>query len=202
MRARAGLTLKQYAERCGIHPSALDKWRRNGWLIKHPDGSVDADASDAARAANGSAIRGGKRVKGQRVRRDEPGDSQIAADEVLDPATVELAKLSVAELERRLLAARVRKTEADAATAEMERDKAAALLLPASDLQPVWTEILVVLRQQVMNYGPRYASELFAIGAANRDNPDEGERLIRKTLDDAGRQVLSEVPDEFKRRMG
>lgn len=202
MRAREGLTLRKYAERCGVDHTAAVKWGRKGLLVKFADGSIDPDASDKLRADSTSVIRGGKRVKGQRVRRDETPEAPVSASDLSDPVTVELAKLSVAELDRRLLAARVRKTEAEASKAEMDRDQAAGKLLLASDLQPVWTAILVVLRQQVMNYGPRYASELFAIGAANRDNADEGERLIRRLLDDAGRQVLSEVPDEFKRRMG
>lgn len=202
MRAREGLTIRKYAERCGVDHVAALKWARKGLLVKFADGSVDPDASDAKRAANTSAIRGGKRVKGQRVRRDDLADAPILPADAEDPEVAALSKLSIAELERRLLAARTRKTEAEAAKAEMDRDQAAGKLLLAADLQPVWTAILVVLRQQVMNYGPRYASELFAIGAAHKDDPDEGERQIRRLLDDAGRQVLSEVPDEFRRRMG
>lgn len=202
MRARAGLSIRAYAAKCGVSDRTVKDWGLNDWLVKHPDGSIDPNASDAKRALNASAIRGGKRVKGQKVRRDELDIPAVDPGDLTDPDVVALSQQSIAALERLLLAARVRKTEAEADKAEMDRDLARGSSLRAADLEPVWREILIVIRQQVMNYGARYASELVAIALGNADHTDEAERQVRAVLDEAGRQVLSEVPDEFKRRMG
>ena len=47
---RLGLSERQYAAHAGISRGAVQKARSSGRLVVHPDGSIDADASDVRRA--------------------------------------------------------------------------------------------------------------------------------------------------------
>jgi hypothetical protein len=47
---RLGLSERQYAAHAGISRGAVQKARFSGRLVVHPDGSIDADASDVRRA--------------------------------------------------------------------------------------------------------------------------------------------------------
>jgi hypothetical protein len=47
---RLGLSEREYARHAGISRGAVQKARSSGRLVVHPDGSIDADASDVRRA--------------------------------------------------------------------------------------------------------------------------------------------------------
>ena len=49
-RQRAGMTMQAYADRVGLSLGAIQKAKSSGRLVLHPDGSIDAPASDARRA--------------------------------------------------------------------------------------------------------------------------------------------------------
>jgi hypothetical protein len=46
-----GMSEREYAARAGLSRGAIQKAKTGGRLVLHPDGSIDADASDARRAA-------------------------------------------------------------------------------------------------------------------------------------------------------
>ena len=46
-----GMSEREYAARAGLSRGAIQKAKLAGRLVLHPDGSIDADASDARRAA-------------------------------------------------------------------------------------------------------------------------------------------------------
>ena len=46
-----GMSEREYAARAGLSRGAIQKAKTAGRLVLHPDGSIDADASDARRAA-------------------------------------------------------------------------------------------------------------------------------------------------------
>jgi hypothetical protein len=46
-----GMSEREYAARAGLSRGAIQKAKAAGRLVLHPDGSIDADASDARRAA-------------------------------------------------------------------------------------------------------------------------------------------------------
>ncbi|MBM3083326.1 hypothetical protein IMF23_07745, partial [Chelatococcus daeguensis] len=46
-----GLSERQYAARVGLSRGAIQKAKAAGRLVLHEDGSIDAEASDARRAA-------------------------------------------------------------------------------------------------------------------------------------------------------
>jgi hypothetical protein len=46
-----GMSEREYAVRAGLSRGAIQKAKTAGRLVLHPDGSIDADASDARRAA-------------------------------------------------------------------------------------------------------------------------------------------------------
>jgi hypothetical protein len=46
-----GMSEREYATRAGLSRGAIQKAKAAGRLVLHPDGSIDADASDARRAA-------------------------------------------------------------------------------------------------------------------------------------------------------
>lgn len=48
-----GMSERQYAARVGLSRGAIQKAKVAGRLVLHADGSIDADASDARRAAMG-----------------------------------------------------------------------------------------------------------------------------------------------------
>ena len=47
-----GMSEREYAARAGLSRGAIQKAKTAGRLVLHPDGSIDADASDARRAAS------------------------------------------------------------------------------------------------------------------------------------------------------
>lgn len=47
---RRGMSEREYARHAGVSRGAAQKARNSGRLVLHPDGSVDASASDARRA--------------------------------------------------------------------------------------------------------------------------------------------------------
>lgn len=55
--SRAGIGERAYAAHAGISRGAVQKARRSGRLVLHPDGSVDAAASDARRAGATDPVR-------------------------------------------------------------------------------------------------------------------------------------------------
>ena len=57
-----GMSERDYAARAGLSRGAIQKAKTAGRLVLHPDGSIDADASDARRAAatDPSKQRGGR----------------------------------------------------------------------------------------------------------------------------------------------
>ena len=46
-----GMSEREYAARAGLSRGAIQKAKAAGRLVLHPDGSIDADASDTRRAA-------------------------------------------------------------------------------------------------------------------------------------------------------
>ena len=46
-----GMSEREYVARAGLSRGAIQKAKTAGRLVLHPDGSIDADASDARRAA-------------------------------------------------------------------------------------------------------------------------------------------------------
>jgi hypothetical protein len=73
-----GMSERDYAARAGLSRGAIQKAKASGRLVLHPDGSIDADASDARRAAatDPSKQRGGR----------SPGRSEPAVPAALTPA--------------------------------------------------------------------------------------------------------------------
>jgi hypothetical protein len=61
-----GMSERDYAARAGLSRGAIQKAKLAGRLVLHPDGSIDADASDARRAAatDPSKQRGARSPKG------------------------------------------------------------------------------------------------------------------------------------------
>ena len=57
-----GMSERDYAARAGLSRGAIQKAKASGRLVLHPDGSIDADASDARRAVttDPSKQRGGR----------------------------------------------------------------------------------------------------------------------------------------------
>ena len=49
-KCRLGLTEREYARHAGVSRGCVQKARSSGRLVIHPDGSIDADASDVRRA--------------------------------------------------------------------------------------------------------------------------------------------------------
>ena len=45
-----GMSEREYAARAGLSRGAIQKAKTAGRLVLHPDGSIDAEASDARRA--------------------------------------------------------------------------------------------------------------------------------------------------------
>src|SRR5512143_4074225 len=64
-RGRAGLSEREYAAHAGISRGAVQKARASGRLVLHPDGSIDAAASDTrrAQATDPSMQRGGPSLR-------------------------------------------------------------------------------------------------------------------------------------------
>ena len=49
-----GMSERDYAARAGLSRGAIQKAKTAGRLVLHPDGSIDADASDARRNSAGA----------------------------------------------------------------------------------------------------------------------------------------------------
>ena len=66
-----GMSEREYAARAGLSRGAIQKAKVAGRLALHPDGSIDAEASDARRAAatDPSKQRRHGRLSGRRRRR-------------------------------------------------------------------------------------------------------------------------------------
>ena len=74
---RLGLSEREYAKRSGVSRVCIQKARASGRLVVHPDGSIDADASDVRRAqATDPAMQRGRRTM---TARPVPGEPVYAA---------------------------------------------------------------------------------------------------------------------------
>ena len=66
-----GMSEREYAAHAGLSRGAIQKAKAAGRLVLHPDGSIDADASDARRAPR--PIRRSSAAPGRRAIADRRG---------------------------------------------------------------------------------------------------------------------------------
>jgi hypothetical protein len=95
-------------------------------------------------------------------------------------------KAEMQRLSREYLAHRNRQMEAKAFLAEMEAQRRRGELLDKDRIQRQLADIIVVLRQSILNFSPRYASRMVGL-------PDE--RTARQILAEASREFLVELSE-------
>ncbi len=194
---RQGMNLTEYAKHRGCSVEAVRKAKVKGWTVHHPDGSINPALSDVRWVACASPTNGGKHADRDTTDPDAVTNDPATLASVIAHLPAELRALPHPELRRLLDAAKVELTRIAVETASMERDRKAGTLLLATDLVPVWADVISTIRSRVRSVPASVADEV--VNEARKDPADTASARVRSLLEKEYDAALAGVPNAYPR---
>lgn len=185
------LSQAAYARHAGVDRSQVTRWKAGGKLVMAERGLVDVEASDVLRA--GSVSPYPHHAARTKPVTETPADADAALAEVAEGSGWPANEALDVKLKR----ARVRREEADAAKAEMDRDERAGKLVWRADVEFVFAEAgraFEALRQQAID------ALVPQLMTCNRD-ADEYRRAVSDALHDMQAEYAATVERQMTKRL-
>jgi len=140
------LTQSAYAKRRGVSKQRISVLKGEGRIVMDDRGRVCVEETDALLDATESGL--------------PQHQARKAADRQQKAATDDVTSLT--ESSKRLKQFQARKAEADAAIAEMERDRMAGTLVPVDEVERTLADVFSLLRLTMESLPDKFAAQLGA----------------------------------------
>jgi len=175
----------QYADHAGVNRSTVTRWIKNGRISLEADGSIDPERADRQRQATESPLPHHQARKAQI-------DAQKAAQDATAAqlATAGIASAEAAMIDKAAEAALYMRRKRE--KIDLEIDKEIRALVERAEVDYVLTDFGHTLRSLLEGLPDRLAG---ALAACRGDT-----NAIHKTLDDAARELLTEIASHMARR--
>jgi len=197
-RARAGATTKEAAAHFGVAKNAVQEWGQKGWIVRHPDRSIDLEATAIRVEEMRDPRRGGKPDRGSNLETMGEADGKSTkrdGDALPDVETAEDAAKAAKEKAPApagitLGEANRRKVYWQAVRAHLEAEEKAGRLVDLETIKLAWAKSGRVVKSRLQGLPPSLATELVASG--HGDNINAIEDVIARAIE----VVLTELSDE------
>ena len=188
------LSRAEYARHAGVNRATVTRWIQNGRIQSEPDGSIDPDKADRQREASESPM---PHHQARKAQIDAQKAAQAATDATAPatPAATPAPALQeeMEDIGRALKRETWRLQKAKAETANLQLDQAAGLLVDRAEVDFVLADFGNTLRGLLESLPDRYTGTIAALRG------DAGQ--IHKALEDASREILTEIADHMHRKM-
>lgn len=180
MVAMMKLNRAEFAKSRGVHPSTVTRWIQDGRISLDINGKIDSAAAeiDLSKTASHEPHHEARRAQ----LADERHQKSIKTDRESS------ARDDVASRHR---AARMRREEAQADMAEMERQKMSGTLVERAEVDFLLRDLGAVIQSQIQAMPYRLAPQLLSANGAD---------AINAVLDSAAHDLLTEISNEIERR--